>query len=166
MTTVIRPIALTQQNFAPFGDVIETSATTNDEMNAGRFSRFANLCSVDVGSGDVSISIVVSQVVTSLPISIDMLERHALGSQAFIPLSGARMILVVAPPADQPDLSQLLAFESNGEQGINYAPGTWHMPLLAFETGQRYLCIDKGGSEPNCDEYLLPEVITLSEAER
>ncbi len=162
VSTVIRPVALTPQNFAPFGDVIESSMATNDEMNAGRFSRFADLCNVDVGAGDVSVSIVVSRAPTSLPFTIEMLERHPLGSQAFIPLSGARMILVVAPPAEQPDLTQLLAFESNGQQGINYAPGTWHMPLLAFDSGQRYLCIDRGGSESNCDEHVLAKKIILS----
>jgi ureidoglycolate lyase len=50
---------------------------------------------------------------------------------------------------------------TNGKQGINYHRGTWHMPLIAFEAGQEYLIIDRGGIEPNCDTHTLDDAVLL-----
>ena len=156
----LRPIPLTQERFAPFGDVIET-ARASSTMNDARFDRFDDLCGIDVGDGQVSVSIVCSRTPTTLPYVVDKLERHPLGSQAFVPLSPCRMLFVVAPSAEAPDLSRLQAFESNGQQGVNYAAGTWHMPLIAFEAGQRFLLLERAGEAPNCDEFVLDEPISL-----
>ena len=67
----------------------------------------------------------------------------------------------MAPPGESVDAGDLRAFVSNGRQGINYRRGTWHMPLIAFEAGQEYLIIDRGGVEPNCDIHTLDEAIML-----
>ena len=102
-----------------------------------------------------------SRTASVLPYRIDMVERHPLGSQAFIPLSPCKMIIVVAPPAESVEPDDLRAFVSNGNQGINYRLGTWHMPLIAFESGQRFLVIDRAGEGPNCDEHFLDEPVML-----
>ena len=133
MAIELQPMPLTAERFAPYGDVIEASQATTQAMNDARFDRFDKLCSVDVGDADVAVSIATSRTITRLPYRIDMVERHPLGSQAFIPLSPCRMIVVVAPPAASVAADELRAFESNGQQGINYHRGTWHMPLIAFQ---------------------------------
>jgi ureidoglycolate lyase len=92
-----------------------------------------------------------------------MVERHPLGSQAFVPLSPATMVVVVAPPGDAVRASDLRAFVSNGRQGINYHRGTWHMPLIAFEAGQEFLIIDRVGDVPNCDTCSLDASVMLLE---
>ena len=74
------------------------------------------------------------------------------------------MIVVVGPPGETIDAADLVAFETNGQQGVNYARGTWHMPLIAFETGQRFLIIDRAVDKPNCDEYVLDEAVRLTAA--
>ena len=99
-----------------------------------------------------------------LPYRFDMVARHPLGSQAFVPLSPCKMIVVVAPTGESVDPEDLRAFETNGKQGINYRRGTWHMPLIAFETGQRFLVIDRAGEGSNCDEHTLDEPIMLQQA--
>ncbi len=157
----LTPVPLTRERFAPFGDVIETAEVRSAPMNDVRFSRFDDLCSVDVGEGRVSVSIATARSATSLPYRIDMVERHPLGSQAFIPLSPCRMIVVVAPASESVDAEDLVAFETNGQQGVNYRPGTWHMPLIAFDAGQRFLIIDRAGEAPNCDEHALDEPVML-----
>jgi ureidoglycolate lyase len=161
----LKPLPLTAERFAPYGDVIGTSSERKDAMNAERFERFDDLCGIDIADGGhVSVSIARCRTATSLPYRIDMVERHPLGSQAFVPLSPCRMIVVVAPPGESIEAEELCAFVTNGRQGINYRLGTWHMPLIAFEAGQQFLIIDRGGNEPNCETHDLEEPISLVEA--
>jgi ureidoglycolate lyase len=162
MTVVLRPEPLTAERFAPYGDVIEASAGVRAGMNAARFERFDELCNVDIAAGGrVAVSIARCRVATTLPYRIDVIERHPLGSQAFVPLSRARLVVVVAPPGEAVEAGDLRAFATNGRQGINYHRGTWHMPLIAFDEGQEFLIIDRGGDEPNCDEHSLDESVLL-----
>jgi len=162
MTITLKAEPLTKERFAPFGEVIETSRDKSDAMNAARFERFDDLCNVDVISdGRIAVSIARCRTPTSLPLRLDKVERHPLGSQAFIPLSPCKMVVVVAPPEESVDADALRAFVSNGRQGINYRRGAWHMPLISFTAGQEYLIIDRGGDEPNCDEHTLDDVIIL-----
>lgn len=90
-----------------------------------------------------------------------MVERHPLGSQAFIPLEPCRMVIVVGPPGEGVSAEDLRAFVTNGRQGINYHRGTWHMPLIAFDTGQEFLIVDRGGDESNCEQHTLDETVML-----
>jgi len=162
MTISLQAMPLTAERFAPYGDVIETSRDTADAMNAARFERFDDLCKVDlINNGRVSVSIARCRTPTSLPLRLDMVERHPLGSQAFVPLSPCKMIVVVAPPAESVDAGDLRAFVSNGRQGINYRRGTWHMPLISFSAGQEYLVIDRAGDEPNCEEHTFDIAVLL-----
>ena len=162
MTITLQAELLTQERFAPYGNVIETSRENSDAMNEAKFERFDDLCTIDlINDGEVAVSIARCRTPTSLPLRLDVVERHPLGSQAFVPLTRCKMLIVVAPPEESVDASALRAFVSNGRQGINYHRGTWHMPLIAFEAGQEYLIIDRGGEEPNCDMHTLDEPIFL-----
>ena len=165
MSITLTPLPLTGERFAPYGDVIEAGGRHLSAMNARRFERFDDLCKVEMaGRGRVAVSIARCRVATELPYRIDRVERHPLGSQAFVPLSPARMIVVVAPPEQGVDACDLRAFVTNGRQGINYRRGTWHMPLIAFEPGQEFLIIDRAGGEPNCDAHSLDDTVMLVEA--
>ena len=160
----LQPQALTRERFAPYGDVIETLIDRAAAMNATRFERFDDLCAVDTDAdGRVAISIARCRIATSLPYRFDMVERHPHGSQAFIPLTPCRLVVVVAPPAESVETADLRAFVSNGRQGVNYHRGTWHMPLIAFEPGQEFLIVDRAGESPNCDEHSLDEAVMLAE---
>ncbi len=156
----LRPEPLTTERFAPYGDVIESSRKASDAMNEARFERFDDLCSVNI-EGDVAISVARCRTPTGLPLRVDLVERHPLGSQAFVPLGRCRMVIVVAPPGESVDPGDLRAFVTNGKQGINYHRGTWHMPLIAFDAGQEFLIVDRGGSEPNCEQQMLDETVML-----
>ena len=160
----LKPLPLTRERFLPFGDVIEASGNERGSMNAARFERFDDLCGVDAGSdGRVRVSIARCRSATQLPYRFDVVERHPLGSQAFVPLAPARLVVVVAPPMESVEPADLQAFVTNGRQGVNYRRGTWHMPLIAFEAGQEFLVIDRAGDQPNCDEHVLDESVLLLE---
>ncbi|MDH3372409.1 MAG: ureidoglycolate lyase [Gammaproteobacteria bacterium] len=164
MSITLRAKPLTKERFAPYGDVIESVVDRTTAMNAARFERFDDLCAVDMkDDGRVAVSIARCRVATSLPYRFDVVERHPLGSQAFVPLMPCKLIVVVAPPEESVEASDLRAFVTNGRQGINYHRGTWHMPLIAFEAGQEFLIIDRAGDVPNCDEHSLDEAVMLVE---
>ena len=157
----LRPEPLTAERFAPYGDVIEGVQASPEAMNEARFQRFDDLCKVDLADGDVAISIARCRTPTALPLRVDMVECHPLGSQAFVPLKPCRMVVLVAPPGEGVEASDLRAFVSNGRQGINYHRGTWHMPLIAFDAGQDFLIIDRAGSDANCEQHVLDRVVML-----
>ncbi len=159
----IKAQPLTADRFAPFGNVIETSPAQTAAMNEARFERFDDLCDLDVGDGRIAVSIARCRIATSLPYCVDVVERHPLGSQAFVPLQTCRMLVVVAPPGGPADAGEFKAFFSNGRQGINYRRGTWHMPLIAFDAGNEFLIIDRAPDQPNCDMHTLDVPILVEE---
>jgi ureidoglycolate lyase len=97
-----------------------------------------------------------------LPYRFDTVERHPHGSQAFVPLNGSRFVVVVAPPSESVEANDLAAFVTNGRQGVNYHRGTWHLPLIGFETGQAFLVVDRAGDTANCDEHSFDEPVLLA----
>ncbi|SIT42010.1 Ureidoglycolate lyase [Paraburkholderia piptadeniae] len=152
---------LTREAFAPFGDVIELEGARHYPINEGTTERYHDLAKVDVSTqgGRPLINVFRAQP-RSWPIDIVMMERHPLGSQAFVPLSDAPYLIVVAP-AGELDPTKLRAFLTRGWQGVNYAKGVWHHPLLALERVSDFLVVDRGGEGQNCDEVPLPQAWRL-----
>lgn len=157
------PEPLTREAFAPFGDVIAPEGVRHFPINAGAIERHHDLARVEVGEGGrLLISIATCNRITELPYRIPLVERHPLGSQAFIPLNETPMVVVVAPPGESVDPAGLRAFISNGRQGINYHPGVWHMPLITADPEQRFLVVDRGGPGDNCEELPLASDVLLT----
>ncbi|MBS0510862.1 MAG: ureidoglycolate lyase [Proteobacteria bacterium] len=146
---------LTREAFAPFGEVIEASdAAKHFTINAGNTERYHDLANIEPGpDGRVIVSIFRGQP-RSLPFTVQMMERHPLASQAFIPMSG-RPYLVVAPAGEPPAAEDLKVFLARGDQGVNYATGVWHHPLLALEGVCDFLVVDRSGPGHNCNEVHL-----------
>ncbi len=161
MTTItLKPEPLTREAFAPFGDVIEVAGSTPFDINAGTIERFDALAEIELDddpAARASISLGICRVATKLPMTIRFVERHPLGSQAFVPLDTAPLIPVVAPPGDRVDPQTLQAFVTDGSQGIHYRRGTWHLPLICLAAGQRLVIVDRRGPGANCDEFHFDE---------
>lgn len=161
LTLTARP--LTPEAFSPFGDVIDRRSCSNSFLiNGGRTRRHHDLANIEVlgEGGRPMISIFVSQPV-QLPLEVDCLERHPLGSQAFIPMHGERFLIVVAPPGDGIDPESIRAFVTDGHQGINYRAGTWHAVHSVLESEGEFLVVDRGGPGNNCDEHPVQVLIGL-----
>lgn len=154
-TLPIQP--LTRESFAPFGDVIELDGATHFPINLGTTERYHDLANVDTAAegGRTLISVFRGQA-RELPLAITMMERHPLGSQAFLPLSTRPYLIVVAERGElHPD--SLRAFITCGWQGVNYARDVWHHPLLALEESSDFIVIDRGGDGLNLIEQDLAE---------
>ncbi|WP_322029877.1 ureidoglycolate lyase [Paraburkholderia sp. J76] len=159
-TLAVEP--LTREAFAPFGDVIELAGAKQIPINLGTTIRFHDLAKVDVTdeSGRTLVNLFRGQP-RELPFEVKMLERHPLGSQAFVPLNDKPYLVVVAPAGDL-DVTQIRAFVSRGWQGVNYAKGVWHHPLIALDEVSDFIVVDRGGEGLNLNEQDLPESLWLT----
>ena len=144
--------------FSPFGTVIETAGHPAISINEGNAARFDRLADIDVQDteGKPAISIFRARQWPA-PIEIKMLERHPLGSQAFFPLTTTPFFVVVADV----EMKKVLAFKTNGKQGVSFHRNTWHHPLLALEDGQEFLIVDRVGPGENCEESPLDPTYIL-----
>lgn len=149
---------LTHEAFRPFGEVIRADEVARHyPINQGTTERYHDLATVDVAEngGRTLINIFRGQPRT-LPFEVRMLERHPLGSQAFIPLGAQPYLVVVAPPGELRE-EELRVFLITDGSGVNYARGVWHHPLLALEAASDFLVIDRGGSGLNLNEIMLQQ---------
>jgi ureidoglycolate lyase len=148
------PEPLTAEAFAPFGSVIEASdGAVKLDINQGHAIRYDRLADIDVadegGSGAVSLF-------RARPLAepvLKVFERHPLGSQTFVPLSG-RPYLVAVAPAGAFDPANIRLFRAEGDQGVHYAKGVWHHFLLVLDESD-FLVIDRFGPSDNCEEVEL-----------
>lgn len=163
MSGMLKPTPLTASNFAPYGQLIDRSGQAPFLINEGSTERYDRLAEVETGAADgrAIISIFRKPFADRFPLSVSMLERHPQGSQAFVPLHGNPFLILVAPPGDVPDLGRLRLFISDGRQGVNYATGVWHHPLITCVDGDELLVVDRRGELPNCDEYQLDPALGL-----
>ena len=146
---IIKPIPITKENFSKFGDMITTENIKPIKINNGYAKRFDEIAKLDTSSenGETTISI-FSALKRSFPMKIDMMEKHPLGSQAFIPMKETTFLVLVAPENDKPDLNKIESFIVPSGVGINYKPGVWHFPLIATED-MNFLVVDRKGAGEN-----------------
>jgi len=150
----IKPEPLTRAAFAPFGEVIESADNPSYPINYGMADRYHALARVQVDTPQgVPVVSLVNSKKYPLPQKVRVVERHPLGSQAFIPRGNTPFIVVVAEPGEPPAASQLHAFITNGEQGINYHAGVWHGLLLTPFDAMSFICVDRDGVGDNCEEH-------------
>ena len=154
--TTVKAAPLTATAFAPYGNVIQTEGANHFDMNDGGAERYYDLANIDVGEetgGRVVVSLATGKVLSSLPHTVTRIERHPLGSQAFVPLNDTPIVVAVAAAGAPPAADNIRAFISNGRQGINYHRGIWHMPAIFLRWEQTMLIIDRGCTNDNCDIY-------------
>ena len=143
---------LTREAFAPYGDVIEKPGARVFATNGGQAERYHDLARVAAERPDARtlVSIFHSRPFP-MPLQVSLMERHPVSSQAFIPINGGRFVVIVGAAGLPPTAKNFRSFVTNGTQGVNYHPGTWHHPLIALEEGD-YLVIDHAGAGPGFDQ--------------
>ena len=85
-----------------------------------------------------------------------MVERHPLGSQAFIPLSGNPFLVVVARDTAEGPAAPL-AFRTKPGQGVNIARNVWHGILTPLDGVSDFAVVDRGGEGVNLEEHFYPD---------
>ena len=154
---------ITAEAFAPFGQVIDLTGEAIT-INEGMCQRFSDLADIDIVDGQPGLSLFQSKR-RSLPYACDLLERHPLGSQCFIPMSDGALLVIVAPDdGGRPGAAQ--AFIATNDVAINIARNTWHGVLSPIAGSGRYAVIDRIGAGTNLEEHRLDQPIMITKTKQ
>ena len=149
MKIIIKPKKITRKNFQKYGDLISLKKKKSVNINDGYAKRFDNLCRINTSSkkGKTIMSI-FSAKKRKFPMNIKMMEKHPLGSQAFVPMNETTFLVFVAPKGKRPNTKKIESFIVPKQTGINYKPGIWHFPLISTKN-MNFLVIDRKGKGKN-----------------
>jgi ureidoglycolate lyase len=138
---------LTAEAFAPYGDVLDATGDFR-LINEGLCQRHHDRALLDFADGRAGISVFRARA-RALPYALTLIERHPLGSQAFVPMTEHPFLVIVSDgPAARPR-----AFVTNGQQGINLHRGTWHGVLTPLREPGLFAVIDRIGEGANLEEF-------------
>ncbi|MEZ5879474.1 MAG: ureidoglycolate lyase [Nitratireductor sp.] len=157
MTKAIIARPLTREVFAPFGEVIEKAGSETRLINNGMCTRYHDLATVEIigEGGRPSINIFAGKPYI-MPLMLEMVERHPLGSQAFIPMHD-RPFLVVVCPDEEGRPGTPSAFITKPGQGVSFPPGQWHGVLTPLDEPGDFVVVDRAGDGNNLEEYYFDE---------
>jgi ureidoglycolate lyase len=149
--------ALTPDAFAPYGQIIQKAGAHNYPINGGRCLRFHDLARVEALGADARATISIFHGEPSaLPLTLTMVERHPLGSQAFMPLTSDPFLVIVCGDQDGVPLNPR-AFMTAPGQGVNYNPNVWHGVLTPLTRAADFLVVDRVGEGSNLEEHEFAE---------
>lgn len=153
MSRVITAKPLTRESFAAFGDVIDMKGGRHFPINGGMTERFHDLATAEAAGPDARVIVSLARGTPyEFPLRLTMVERHPLGSQAFIPLSPRPFVVVVCP--DGPDgPGEPHAFLTEPGQGVNYPRNLWHGVLTPLGEPQDFIIVDRTGDGSNLEEF-------------
>lgn len=154
------PLALTPELFHPFGDVVASGAGEPVAANAGTALRY-DVASFarDARPGSRLVVSLFETAPQALPALVPVLERHPHSPQMILALDASHALLAVcASGADgAPDLATLRAFHCRPGEGVIYAPGVWHAPLIGIGGPGRFLVQSwQDGTAADCEEIAIP----------
>lgn len=152
MTPRVRIEPLTAEAFAPYGDVLEAAGAPDRIINEGLCERFHDRARLDFGPGGRAGVSVFRAVPRSLPLALELVERHPHGSQTFVPMSSDPFLVIVAEDGDGHPVN-LRAFRTAPGQGINILRNTWHGVLTPLAEPGLFAVIDRIGETPNLEEH-------------
>lgn len=139
--------------FAPYGDVIELGDTPTQMINQGNCERFTDLAQLDFQNGGTAGISLFNAKPYKIPHTLKLLERHPLGSQAFIPMHSEPFLVIVAQDDDGKPVNPV-AFATTGKQAVNYHRNTWHGVLTPVGGQQLFVVVDRiGGEGSNLQEH-------------
>jgi ureidoglycolate lyase len=102
---------------------------------------------------------------TSLPVTVDRVERHPHAPQLFLPVGVSRYLITVMPSDAQgaPDPTRARSFEVPGTMGVAYRPGVWHAGISVLDAEGSFAVMMWRGEEGDDDfQAIAPLTVVAS----
>lgn len=115
----VRVQMATQENFAPFGQVLETENRPYGG-EAGMYNWYEKQAAVE-GAEVVSVNFLTA---IQREYVFDKFEAHSRTTETVLPLTGG--LIVAGIPAGEVTSERVQAFYVPVGKGISWAPGAWH----------------------------------------
>tara|TARA_R100000501_G_scaffold17097_1_gene31511 strand:- start:428 stop:913 length:486 start_codon:yes stop_codon:yes gene_type:complete len=154
MNKVLTATTINSDAIAGLAELIDASDTPDKLINQGRCGRFHDRATLDV-DGRVGVSVFQSTSF-SLPFKMEMMERHPLGSQAFLPMQEGEYLVVLAEDKDGAPVAPR-AFIAGPGQGVNIGRNVWHGVLCPLSDPGLFMVVDRVGEGPNLEEHWFDE---------
>ena len=154
MNTVLTATTINSDAIAGLAELIDASDTPDKLINQGRCGRFHDRATLDV-DGRVGVSVFQSTSF-SLPFKMEMMERHPLGSQAFLPMQEGEYLVVLAEDKDGAPVAPR-AFIAGPGQGVNIGRNVWHGVLCPLSDPGLFMVVDRVSEGPNLEEHWFDE---------
>ncbi len=152
---------ITADNFAPYGWLACARGRAGRPINDGSSLRVDGVGALDLTAAGGAPCLAVFRAQARDPRGPwQVLERHRLGTQTFVPLGGVACVMLVATGGDAPDASTLAAFLVTGRQAVTLRAGTWHHGLIALQDGD-FVIVERQAVEADCELATLGEPVTL-----
>lgn len=145
---------LTAAAYTPYGQVLAGGEGPGRSGNQGRARVWDRLVELENGRPGARPNLGVFRTGPwpDDTLAVRLLERHPASTQVFVPMTARRYLVVVARGGDRPDLATLAAFVAGPGQGVSYAPGTWHHPLVALDAEADFACLVwEDGTAGDCE---------------
>ena len=157
-TITARPLEATA--FAPFGDIIDIRPQPDKIINQGKCARYHDLAGLDFTKGGKAGISLFDAEARSFPYRLELMERHPLGSQAFLPLHEQPFLVIVAEDNNgKPGQPQ--AFITPPSVGVNYHRNIWHGVLTPLSAPGLFAVVDRIGGGKNLEEFWFEEEIII-----
>ncbi len=158
---------ITSENFAPYGWVAQAEGQTGRLINGGNSLRVDAVDSVGAlaltAAGGTPCLAVFRAQARNPSGPWTQLERHRLGTQTFVPLGGARYLVLVALGDPAPQVNTLAAFWVAGHQAVTLRASTWHHGLIAPEGGA-FVVLERAAAAVDCDTVELSPAVRVADA--
>ncbi len=159
------PEPLDTTAFAPFGDLLRFDTAGARPVNEGFALRLDLATALDHDPAATPVLSIYRMTPRPLPLRLDLFECHPYSSQAFMPLTAERFLVVVAEAGARglPDPARARAFVGRRDTGILYRRGVWHAPLTVLgEGGDLMMLMGERGVPDDCIEHRLAVPLLVS----
>ncbi len=97
---------------------------------------------------------------STLPVTVDRVERHPHATQLFLPVCVSRYLVTVMPSDvdGAPDVEKARSFILPGSLGVAYHPGTWHTGISPLDVEGSFAVMMWRGAE---DDDVFADIPTL-----
>jgi len=159
----VRPISA--EEFAPYGWLADADGAAGRPINEGTSLRIDGVGELQLTADGGAPCLALFRAQPRDPHGPwQVLERHRLGTQSFVPMGGAPYVVLVALGDAQPDEQTLAAFAVSGQQAVTLHAGTWHHGLIAPQGGD-FVVIERRAAAVDCELATLGTAVTLASSQ-